>query len=806
MPTISFEPLISWALWLALAVACAAMLTWYGWRRPAGVLPYRWRRVMVLMAGGMAVVLLMLLNPTLMTPVGGPPGKPLVTVALDMSGSMATPDAENGRTRHQAAVAWLREFADTAAGDFDVRVLAFAGTTTAVDLETLAQREPDGQATDLHAAVNEALATQQAHGQMLVMLSDGIDNAHQPGGASAELLKTARAAKALASPIFTHTFGGQHVTKDLAVELRSPYELTFAGRKTPVVAVVKQQGLAGTRAKVGLHQEGNVLQSREVDLGDDASVEAAFEVEQGRTGQHRYEVRVEPAPGEVSLVNNAAPLVVRVIDQPIRVLVLEGKPYWDGKFLLRTLAADPSIELDSVVRMSEGRFYQRTLTRTAAEEKRAKQEPIKQESVKQELTKQESTKQERAKQKGPEQGAGAEASVTAATTAGQRESWKVLSDFSEFAGGKPGLGAFQVIVLGRDAEAFLTDDLLGRLRAWLAEDGGALVCYRGQPVAQLSERLAQLLPVRWAPQREARLQWRLTERGRDLRWFAASDAEAFAGLPSLASVSLPEGPRPLGVVLATAGPGAGAGAESNPVVTYQPFGLGRVVTIEGSGMWRWAFLPPQQKKHDHVYGGLWHNLMRWLVSSATLLPGQKLALRTDKVRFSPNEAVTATLLMRMENGSAKPPDIELRGSALESPRRVTPAPSEDDPGAWRANFGRLREGRYLARVLGAEVGSDSGAGSADDASAVFDVRSLSDEHLDLRARPDVMAWLAQESGGAALTGSSPGEAVDLLRAQLARQRTEQVSRLPLWDRWWFLVAVLGFWGLTWGVRRAGGLI
>jgi hypothetical protein len=544
-----------------------------------------------------------------------------------------------------------------------------------------------------------------------------------------------------------------------------------------VVAVVKHQGLTGTRAKVGLHQDDKVLQSRDVELREDGSVEAAFEVERERTGQHRYEVRVEPAPGEVSLVNNAAPLVVRVIDRPIRVLVLEGKPYWDGKFLLRTLAADPSIELDSVVRMSEGRFYQRTLTRTA-------------------------DKQDAAKQEAPKQETGENGMTGATDAAGPRESWKVLSDFSEFAGANPGLGAFQVIVLGRDAEAFLTDELLGRLRAWLAEDGGALVCYRGQPVAQLSERLAQLLPVRWVPQREARLQWRLTERGRDLRWFAASDADVFAGLPSLASVSLPEEPRPLGVVLAT----AGAGAKGNPAVTYQPFGLGRVVTIEGSGMWRWAFLPPQQKKHDHVYGGLWHNLMRWLVSSATLLPGQKLALRTDKVRFSPNEAVTATLLMRMENDSAKPPDIELRGSALESPRRVAPAPSEDDPGAWRANFGKLPEGRYLARVLGAETGGEVGAGSADDASAVFDVRSLSDEHLDLRARPDVMARLAEESGGAALTGSSPAEGVETLRAQLARQRTEQVSRLPLWDRWWFLVAVLGLWGLTWGVRRAGGLI
>ena len=47
--------------------------------------------------------------------------------------------------------------------------------------------------------------------------------------------------------------------------------------------------------------------------------------------------------------------------QDIRVLLLEGKPYWDGKFLMRTLAADPVVALDSVVRMAEGRFLRRSL-------------------------------------------------------------------------------------------------------------------------------------------------------------------------------------------------------------------------------------------------------------------------------------------------------------------------------------------------------------------------------------------------------------------------------------------------------------
>src|SRR5262249_23091814 len=160
-----------------------------------------------------------------------------------------------------------------------------------------------------------------------------------------------------------------------------------------------------------------------------------------------------------------------------------------------------------------------------------------------------------------------------------------------------------------------------------------LVCFRGQPTAQVSQRLGQLLPVQWTAARETRFQVSLTERGRDLRWLPSSTKGPGDGplalLPPLSTTSRVEQPKPLAVVVATA-----AGSEATPeapAVTYQPYGTGRTVVIEGAGMWRWAFLPPMQQQNDEVYRSLWHSLLRWLVSSADLLPNQKLALRSDKV-------------------------------------------------------------------------------------------------------------------------------------------------------------------------------
>jgi hypothetical protein len=745
MPMLSFEPLISLYLWLTLALAGALLLAWYGWRRPGEVTRQRWAGIVTLTGLGLVLVLAILLNPTWVEPVAPPAGKPLLTVLIDETASMATPDAADGLTRYQAATRVANALAKAAGDRFEVRFRTFAETPRAVDPASLAARSPQGQSTDLAAAVTASLQENQPQGQGLILLSDGIHNA---GGGNARVLAAARQARALACPVFTRTFGGDREVKDLAVEIRSPQELAYVGQKIWVTVLLRQHGLAGRPATVTLLHDGKEIDRRQVPLPASETTEVRFPISRDKVGLYRYEVRAAPVPGEVVLANNTAPLLLRVVDQPIRVLLLEGKPYWDNKFLMRTLSADASVELDSVVRMNENRFYRRTLH-------------------------------------------GGPANPSA-------ETWKILTGTAELLGKGDGLAAYQIIVLGRDAEAFLTDPVLLQLRAWLRE-GGCLVCSRGQPVAQISQRLSQFLPVRWTPARETRFRPSLTEQGRDLHWFPSQDAgsaDAFAGLPSLATAAQPEQPRPLAVVLAT----ASTSGASNPVVTYQPYGTGRVVTIEGSGMWRWAFLPPQQKAHEEVYQALWHSLLRWLASSAVLLPGQKLALRSDRVSFGTGESATATLLLRDDAAGTNVPRVELTGGETTKPRTVTPVPMGEEAGAYRVVFGPLPEGCYQARV----VGAGEQAGSAGE--TAFDVRSFSQEQLDLKARPDLMARLAQESGGAVLATESADEILGRFHDYLQRGRPARVQRLSAWDRWGVLLGVFGVWAAAWATRRSGGLV
>ena len=80
MGSLTFEPLIPASLFAFLAVAGAVLLVVYALSRPGSIPRYRWVFAMLLMIAGFALVLIVLLNPTLVRPLPGPPGKPLLTI------------------------------------------------------------------------------------------------------------------------------------------------------------------------------------------------------------------------------------------------------------------------------------------------------------------------------------------------------------------------------------------------------------------------------------------------------------------------------------------------------------------------------------------------------------------------------------------------------------------------------------------------------------------------------------------------------------------------------------------------------
>lgn len=761
MGRLTFEPLIPASLWLLLAVATTVLLAWYGASRPGRMSARSWFLILALMAAGPVLVLLVLLNPTWINPIDSPAGKPLLTILVDESASMAVKDAAKGQSRFDAARDIAGSLRSDLAARFDVRVRSFSTQLAPADNAEPKGKEPKGLLTDVAGAVSGSIENDRPVGQAVVILSDGIHNA---SGGTREVMNAVRSARAANTPIYTCTTGRQDTpeTHDLKAEVRAPQQLAYVGQQIPIAVRVSERRGPGGTIEVSLFDEGKPVDKQTVALSAAGTGEAKFTVSRDAPGLYRYEARVEPRPGELITINNTSVAFLEVVNEPIRVLLLEGKPYWDSKFLMRTLAADPVIALDSVVRMAEGRFLRRAL--------------------------------------------GNVPTTAPASSPTRDERWTVIGDPAGVLADAGRLDQYQIVVLGRDTESFLTAAAVTNLRKWISRQGGALVCYRGSPAVAMGQQLAQILPVEWTPGSESRYHVSLTEQGESLRWLDdlndRLEGGTLAELPSLATAVRVEKPRPMATVLATArSPG---GREDWPVITSQNYGTGRVVAIEGIGMWRWAFLPPQNQQHATVYGTLWQSLMRWLVSGTRLRPGQKINLLCDNVIFESSEPASATLLMADQAIGAAVPSVELRIVGEENAiGSFAPTASGDDPGVFRVSFGRLPPGQYEARLTNGSSDKNSGP---KDLTTRFDVRAPVREQLDLAARPDLMRLMADESGGAELKSGSAREVLGAFESFQQRARPERVRRLPAWDRWYVLLGIFGVWAGAWAVRRAGGLI
>jgi len=744
------DPLIPHSLWAALALVSLAAIVAYVSLRPPRVSLRRRIAMGVLLAIAVAGILALLLNPTWEELNRAELGRPSLGILVDASASMDTADCE-GQTRFEVARRGARELAAELSDQFEVRFWCFDKEVRPLGSEALDAVRPGGMATDIGSSLRSVLQADLAEEAAVVVVSDGI---HNVPGTLSEVWHAAQAARAMAVPVFTQAIGRDATLEDLRLKVVTPDDIAFVGQQAPIRVRVDHAG-SRTRSTtdVTLWSEGKLIASQGVAFGDERTATITFPVKAEKLGLFRYVIRVDPLPEEIIRANNQAVFYLRVIDTPIRVLVLEGKPYWDTKFLLRRLAEAKGISVKSAIRLKSGRVLVRSHGESSAEEKGDKD-------------------------------------------ADAAERVEVLSRADSLLESFEKLKEYDVIILGHDVQDFLEHAAVENLCRWIAEWGGSLVCGRGRPLQVVPAALDRVMPVRWQTGTERRFRVRMTRRAEWMGWFPVS-----AGLmPSLASDSHAIEEKPLATVVARAGAQGERGGMA--VVTYQPYGSGRVIVLEGSGLWRWAFLPPGETSHRELYERFWNSLLRWLVASADFLPGETARLRPARTTFSELEGIVLYLIVRKEAAVAAGslPVIEIRSRASgpgEAWRRLSCVAGKTAR-VFRATCAPLETGAYVARLV------REGEGHA--VQCAFDVIEPAAERLDLRSRRGLMKRLAEESGGAVLA-EQPAEQVRKTYLEYWKERhPEEFVRTPAWDRSGLLLSLVAILAAVWVVRRRGGLV
>lgn len=276
--------------------------------------------------------------------------RPLVLVLVDTSPSMRV--AAGPDTRLQQAVAVMGDGVwSVRLQQAEVRAWGFAESAYPLALDTVAAASTRGQATDIGRALAASLeeVAERERVQGVVLFSDGGHNlGRDPVQLSAEL----------GVPVYALGVGGAEVPVDIQlVDVRTP-ESGYVGQSQQVEAEVRSWGYEGQRVEVQLYESERSLQKQSLLLDRDGQVQrVSFAVTPQQAGPHIFRVVVAPVAGEFAIADNEALAFTHILAGRTQVLLLAGGPSEDLAFLRRSLSADSSWVVETMVQREPDAFY-----------------------------------------------------------------------------------------------------------------------------------------------------------------------------------------------------------------------------------------------------------------------------------------------------------------------------------------------------------------------------------------------------------------------------------------------------------------
>ncbi|HTL15599.1 MAG TPA: hypothetical protein VL793_00100 [Patescibacteria group bacterium] len=705
----------------AIALLLLAALRW--WRERHGL------ALLSLRAAAITLLVFVMLNPQSITPRKRIE-KPKLAVVLDASSSMATPDAGTN-SRFAAAVRTLTNSETLLAlnKEFVLDLWRFDREARITSFSQIATEDPTGDASDIGKAVmsvaSQLGATKSPAGILLV--SDGRATA-------GESLSAAQLALARSVPLWTWTLGGAVPRRDLWIDTTSSEALAFSDSDVELAATLHQVGYPERSFRVEIRCDDQLIDTKDVLPDSNGVARVSVRLKAPRVGEQRYVFRVPPQPDEVDTANNERAIFLRSIGQRVRVLLAEGQPHWDSKFLVQSLKRNPNVDLTAVYRLNANRNV-------------------------------------------------AVVSVTGTEARFEQDLFpRTQKDMDNY----------DVILLGRGADGFFDPQTEELLSQFVARRGGSLVFARGKAYGGRFQPLAKLEPVAWGLGVTAPMKLKPTDAGRDNPMFDLGSAgtldELLERLPALDHSSVTLGEKPLAVVLAT-----GADPDGPVLVAYQRYGQGKALTLNASGLWRWAFREKDQQESEVAYGRFWVSLLQWLLSGGQFLPGTDVALSSTKRYYSSEQPMQFLISTRNLDRNIYKPRLDIsRGSET-----VTIEPRQRGE-AFVAEAGPFAPGTY-------QVTLRNNVGKPAELSQSIQVVSSSVEKKELSADPDLMRQLAEVSGGAVLKEQDIAHLPEIVkRWEAARQISYRQQ--PVWDRWWIMAGLIALLGFEWFCRRKEGLL
>lgn len=374
------EPVWSWPVVVVTAVAMMALVLW---TYPSRVehLPTLWRRTLIfLRCSAAAILIIAMLRPSIQISETDEQISQL-TILVDRSKSMSTPDGPGGKSRRETIIEMLAESEEQLEQLRELVDVQFLDFDSELSATKFPENLADGNFTAIGKTIDEY--REDVVGERLIGLFLMSDGAQRAGGDDDinPLAAARRFAEQLGVPIHTLVVGTSEVSTagiDLSIEdLQLGQSVTFEKKTVKVHLQVKLVGAAGKKVRVRLliedrngKREGESGELIEIPLSAEARpfrdletnknsvtipIDLSFVAEQA--GEYKIAAEVVPDDGEVKLNNNRIETLITVRKGGLKVAYFDI-PRPEQKFL-RRLNETAKIQIDTQV-ILPGKFASQT--------------------------------------------------------------------------------------------------------------------------------------------------------------------------------------------------------------------------------------------------------------------------------------------------------------------------------------------------------------------------------------------------------------------------------------------------------------
>ena len=626
-------------------------------------------------------------------------------------------------------------------GDLDISYHAFGANLRQLGdgkhggAASLTALKADAQETSITSALETVARTERgAPLAGIVMLTDGLDTS------SRRVEEVAHDLGVRGIPVYTVPVGIAD-PDDVSIRNVIMQEVAFTGDKVPVRVQIQSKGYEKRVTDLTVLLDGRGVARKRVTLeGGLQFEEVFFNVDVAEKGAVRIEVAIEPFADESTAANNRVKRSVRVVNEKINVLCIEGSARWEYRYLSAMLKRDPRINATFIATRAQPELAQNSSEYIAKFPE------------------------------DPEEAFAYDLVILGDVDPAffSRESFQRLEELVRERG-----GSLLMLCGARHAPVSYGGTPLERMLPVAFDPAGTWEDVNDSVYPVLTPEGRSSLVMTLENDREQN----------DLLWSRVAPLDR---LPPLLA------PRPGATVLAELSDSQ-ARTERYPLVAWQRYGAGKCMMMASDRLWLLRF-----KTGDKYHWRVWSQCIQFLTLSRLMGEHKRIRIETDRATYPVGGQVM--LYANLLDDNFEPlsqPGFEVEVSALgddgsaSTTQRVTLRPDVSTPGLYEGYFSPSRAGGYLV----AASANDRTLSNATE----FQVTDIKPELANTDMQLDHLRRIADLSGGACLSTLELQKLPSLLN--LEPHATTIRTQHPLWNLGLIIWLLAGLVGFEWILRR-----